>query len=317
MLVINCHNYQGFHIYNENNDVIHPGLVREMSNILILLFLIVSGVQSDWVEITQKTKNENISKKSDYTMFLLTTSSTTTTTPIFNKPVHSIHSHSDYNNEDINRSAEDYILTTQNVKNNVLPPTTIKPTTKQNFTKGQVYKIDKTTQKLVDSSTFGKFDFKRRSSVDEPIEEENFINDSETSYSYTNFIPFLSKVQSTLMKNAHKNKKSKLSVLSGLRDHLLYEIQNRMAHLWKPKSDNRASREYKEDSHMDFPSNESALITIGFLTFAVFLIKLVMQLINALSGTTTTTMIVGRKRRDTLNEDALRILSQIQQYTLK
>lgn len=48
-----------------------------------------------------------------------------------------------------------------------------------------------------------------------------------------------------------------------------------MQALWlKPISE---TREYKgEHYHMDFPSNEGALMTIGFLTFSVFLIKLIL-----------------------------------------
>lgn len=50
-----------------------------------------------------------------------------------------------------------------------------------------------------------------------------------------------------------------------------------MRALWQPSNKNVETREYKEEHHhMDFPSNEGALMTIGFLTFAVFLIKLVL-----------------------------------------
>lgn len=49
-----------------------------------------------------------------------------------------------------------------------------------------------------------------------------------------------------------------------------------MTNLWGPSDQNRQARGYKDEHHMDFPSNEGALMTIGFLTFAVFLIKLVL-----------------------------------------
>lgn len=50
-----------------------------------------------------------------------------------------------------------------------------------------------------------------------------------------------------------------------------------MRTLWQKPHKAGETREYKEEHyHMDFPSNEGALMTIGFLTFAVFLIKLVL-----------------------------------------
>lgn len=49
-----------------------------------------------------------------------------------------------------------------------------------------------------------------------------------------------------------------------------------MDSLWMIPNTGTQARDYKDDSHVDFPSNEGALMTIGFLTFAVFLIKLVM-----------------------------------------
>lgn len=38
----------------------------------------------------------------------------------------------------------------------------------------------------------------------------------------------------------------------------------------------RATQTIPRDHHVQFPSSESALMTISFLTFAVFLIKLVL-----------------------------------------
>lgn len=49
-----------------------------------------------------------------------------------------------------------------------------------------------------------------------------------------------------------------------------------MTSMWKSKV-TRGAREYgKDESHMEFPSNEGALMTLSFLTFAVLLIKLVL-----------------------------------------
>lgn len=50
--------------------------------------------------------------------------------------------------------------------------------------------------------------------------------------------------------------------------------------LWGPKkNEDRSARDYKDDYHVEFPSNEGALITIAFLTFAVALIKLVLVIL--------------------------------------
>lgn len=54
-----------------------------------------------------------------------------------------------------------------------------------------------------------------------PEEKENV----DEGVSYATFIPYMSVIQSALMKNAHNNKKSKVGVLQGLRDHLLSEIR--------------------------------------------------------------------------------------------
>lgn len=114
--------------------------------------------------------------------------------------------------------------------------------------------------------------------------------------------------------------------------------------LWpNPKNDRQAREYHQEEDHLDFPSNEGALMTIGFLTFAVFLIKLVLvtvlkvhksfyayslfcfqKLIHALKSkynnynndmTTTMSTYFGRKKRaDEHYENAVKILNLIDQY---
>lgn len=116
--------------------------------------------------------------------------------------------------------------------------------------------------------------------------------------------------------------------------------------MWsKPIEETLEARGY-EQHEMEFPSNEGALMTIGFLTFAVFLIKLVLvsyaqkkvgifqyviyfqKLIHALKekhnalsmttmGGTTMTTIIGRKRRSLEEYDNLKILQLIDEYTFR
>lgn len=60
-------------------------------------------------------------------------------------------------------------------------------------------------------------------------------------------------------------------------NHLNFIIsENRIKELWPTKRRNKRGIMGTGESHMDFPSAEGALITISFLTFAVFLIKLVL-----------------------------------------
>lgn len=122
---------------------------------------------------------------------------------------------------------------------------------------------------------------KNSTKEDDNVFEDKAQNRQEpeigTFSSYAGFLPFLKSIQSTLMQKAHKSIKSKIQVLTDLRDNLLHEINQRIQTLWNNKEQSSEARGYKEDySHMDFPSNEAALITLGFLTLAVFLVKLVL-----------------------------------------
>lgn len=51
--------------------------------------------------------------------------------------------------------------------------------------------------------------------------------------------------------------------------------EQKISSLWKPKP-SRGARHYDDKEDLDFPSNEGALMTISFLTFALLLIKLVL-----------------------------------------
>lgn len=54
-----------------------------------------------------------------------------------------------------------------------------------------------------------------------------------------------------------------------------------MTMLWDNPKGATEARGHDDHHEMDFPSNEGALMTIGFLTFGVFLIKLVLVSIFA------------------------------------
>ncbi|KAF5293933.1 hypothetical protein FQA39_LY13638 [Lamprigera yunnana] len=272
--------------------------------IVVFALFVTNNIECDWVKIPQTTNDPKMTKKSGYTLLMLTTTSTTMQTPIFAKPTQNKPKDTDDNFQESRVATTSFpeirVLTTENSKKNTLPISS--PNIKKNRRNSTFDKID-SVKKLLNSNTELKYRSFFEEANNEPIKEDY-------GYSYSTFIPFLSKIQSALMKNAHESKNSKVNVLADLRDHLLYEMKNRISNLWKPK-ENRIKRHYEDDLHMDFPSNESALMTIGFLTFAVFLIKLVMQVISATHTNTTTT---GRKRREAFNDDTINILRQLEEF---
>ncbi|XP_065166962.1 uncharacterized protein [Atheta coriaria] len=119
-------------------------------------------------------------------------------------------------------------------------------------------------------------------------------NDNLNGFSYANLMPYLQNIQSTLIRTSHSNNvNSKVSFLTDIKNRLLYAIQSRISSIWEPRSKRktRATRgdvwdswEKGSEHGMEFPSNEGALLTLGFLTFAVFLIKCILKLIHAIKG---------------------------------
>lgn len=73
--------------------------------------------------------------------------------------------------------------------------------------------------------------------LNEATDEETDIE--EEQYSYSGFANFIGTVQSTLMRNAHKNVKSKISVLKNLRDNLLIDIGKVKLFYWYYNCDSR------------------------------------------------------------------------------
>lgn len=70
---------------------------------------------------------------------------------------------------------------------------------------------------------------------------------------------------------------------------VVFIVESRISSIWEPRSKRktRATRgdvwdswEKGSEHGMEFPSNEGALLTLGFLTFAVFLIKCILVRLN-------------------------------------
>lgn len=106
---------------------------------------------------------------------------------------------------------------------------------------------------------------------------------------FSSFIEFLKKVQQSFVTKTSTNIKDKIKVLTDFRDNLLSNIKGQIGNLWKDDTHSRSKRTLMGDydtsgggygmeqqAEIQFPSAEGALLTISFLTFAVFLIKLVL-----------------------------------------
>lgn len=124
----------------------------------------------------------------------------------------------------------------------------------------------------------------------------------DTGFSFSGVINFLKSIQDSFLNRTKRSIGDKIKYLRDIRDKLLMEIgkeistylenlalcnptlfpEKRINALWpaveEPPQRKRTKRHAMsgQDGHMDFPSAEGALMTICFLTFAVFLIKLVL-----------------------------------------
>ncbi|XP_017113492.1 uncharacterized protein LOC108136681 [Drosophila elegans] len=94
------------------------------------------------------------------------------------------------------------------------------------------------------------------------------------------FFKFLKTMQKTWITKSALTFGKKIKLLKNLRDNLMRLIEQQFAAMWQPPERKRRRRRgLLDDSNIDFPP-EAALMTINFLTFAVFLIKLVMQVVK-------------------------------------
>ncbi|XP_050296453.1 uncharacterized protein LOC126736231 [Anthonomus grandis grandis] len=161
-----------------------------------------------------------------------------------------------------------------------------------------------------------------RSVEDDSREEEDNSEGEQALPEQSITMSVFRHIQDQLLDFKGRTFDAKVDHLKKLRDTILYEIKHRISKLFKPFNDPSSARTlYKDDGehHIDYPSHEGALMTIGFLTFAVFLIKLVLKLIYTLKmkqqfyQTTTTTTPVSIFLRE---EETARILKSIEEYPL-
>ncbi|RVE49779.1 hypothetical protein evm_005509 [Chilo suppressalis] len=110
------------------------------------------------------------------------------------------------------------------------------------------------------------------------------VKEGSKSNAIENLIKFAKIVTDTIRENTHRTVNSKTRYLENLKESILANIEERIDAAWPddtPSRQRRASRAAPR-GHVQIPSSESALMTISFLTFAVFLIKLVLVIIALL-----------------------------------
>ncbi|CAG5004648.1 unnamed protein product [Parnassius apollo] len=115
------------------------------------------------------------------------------------------------------------------------------------------------------------------------------VNEKKTSVIET-LTKFLNIVTQTINQSTRRSFKSKVRYLENLKNTLLTSIESRIDSAF-PDDDTVEHRQRRfagveSRGHVEVPSSESALMTISFLTFAVFLIKLVLQVIHTYKAKT-------------------------------
>ncbi|XP_014470908.1 PREDICTED: uncharacterized protein LOC106742469 isoform X1 [Dinoponera quadriceps] len=135
-----------------------------------------------------------------------------------------------------------------------------------------------------------------------------------------------------VLKSVHRTLQSqpvslegKIHFLKTFEKTLMSEIESRLATAMAPRRRTRGAHYHghyddHEDHSVGFPSIEGALMAISFLTFAVYLVRLVMLLFrnitNPMTTTTAATLLLGRRKRFTadFDDDTARILGNLNSF---
>ncbi|OAD62172.1 hypothetical protein WN48_07426 [Eufriesea mexicana] len=157
-----------------------------------------------------------------------------------------------------------------------------------------------------------------------------YLNESFTS----NSIGLLKYLPVDILKNVHCTLKSqptssdgKIQFLKTFENSLITEIEFQLAEniivARKKRGTEHYDHNYDHEYAAGFPSIEGALMSISFLTFAVYLVRLVMLLFrnmnNSTSTTTGATLLLGKRKRsiNKFDDDATIILKNLNSFSSK
>ncbi|XP_069689101.1 uncharacterized protein [Periplaneta americana] len=149
--------------------------------------------------------------------------------------------------------------------------------------------------------------------VNSSSENDPKISQKESKASSSAF-DMLRSVHQKLVQVMPNTLREKMDFLQQLKNRMLHYMERRIRGLWTTDNQ-RQSR--TEKGMMAFPSMEGALMSISFLIFAVFLIKLVQQLIQSLQGNNMAGMMAATTRRTRSVPDLLvtaRVLQLISEF---
>ncbi|XP_025990327.1 uncharacterized protein LOC105199622 isoform X2 [Solenopsis invicta] len=158
----------------------------------------------------------------------------------------------------------------------------------------------------------------------EKMSQDKYDNDTKKDDDIFQYLPIdiLKSVHHTLQSQP-SSVEGKIYFLKTFEKTLMSEIESRLTTTMAPSRKTRGVEYYGHDDHDDhsigFPSIEGTLLAISFLTFAVYLVRLVMLLLRNINMPTTTTtaatVFLGKRKRSTdLDDDTARILNNINNF---
>lgn len=158
---------------------------------------------------------------------------------------------------------------------------------------------------------------------------KQYLNESFTfnDAGLLNYLPvdILRSVHYTL-KSQPTSIDGKIQFLRTFENTLMVEIESQLAGsitvARKRRGTEHYDHSYDHEHAAGFPSIEGALMAISFLTFAVYLVRLVMLLfrnMNNSASTTTATLLLGRRKKsiDKFDDDATIILKNLYNFSSK
>ncbi|XP_076642996.1 uncharacterized protein LOC143353499 [Halictus rubicundus] len=169
--------------------------------------------------------------------------------------------------------------------------------------------------------------------TDSPLVDEYNANTECYNESFvSNDVDILKYLPINILRSVHQTLKSqstssegKLLFLKTFEQTLITEIETRLAQTIRGGRQKRGTEHHdlgydSHDNATGFPSIEGALMAISFLTFAVYLVRLVMLLFRNMNNPAPTptgaTLLLGRRKRsiNILDEETVKILSSMDKF---